>query len=143
MRKTILAGMFAAAAVASLTFTTEARADAAVHSGDVLRPGENMIYPEVGWPELAFGFQHGVSNTVDVGIRASFIYGFEYAVDFPGVLGFGVRVPIRITPLRTQRVSLQIQLAPGLKFDSFGAGGGCVRFDALGDCIQYSNVNYG
>src|SRR6185437_7514071 len=140
MRKTILAGMFAA--VASLAFGNEARADAAVHSGDVLRPGENMIYPEVGWPELAFGFQHGVSDKVDVGIRASFIYGFEYAVDFPGVLGFGVRVPIRITPLRTGKVSLQIQIAPGLKFDSFGGTGGCLRFDALGDCVAYANTGY-
>jgi hypothetical protein len=104
----------------------------------VLRPGENMIYPEVGWPDLAFGWQHGVSDKVDIGIRASFLYGWEYTT-YTG-LGFGVRVPIRITPLRTQRVSLQIQIAPGLKFDNFGGNGGCVRFDAFGNCLQYGNV---
>lgn len=122
MRKTILAGMFAAAAAAAaFTVVGEARADAPVHSGDVLRPGENMIYPEVGWPDLAFGWQHGVSSSVDVGIRASFIYGWEYTTFT--ALGFGLRVPIRITPLKTNRVSLQIQIAPGLKFDNFGSGG--------------------
>ena len=140
MRKTIWAGMFAAAA--AFTIGSEARADAPVHSGDVLRPGENMIYPEVGWPELAFGWQHGVSDKVDVGIRGSFIYGFEYGVDFPGVLGLGVRVPIRITPLRTQKVSLQIQIAPGLKFDSFGSSAGCIRYDAFGNCLAYATTGY-
>jgi hypothetical protein len=138
MRKTILAGMFAAAAAAAaFTVSSEARADAPVHSGDVLRPGENMIYPEVGWPDLAFGFQHGVSEKVDIGVRASFIYGWEYTTYT--ALGFGIRVPIRITPLKTQRVSLQIQIAPGLKFDSFGS---CGQTDPLtGACIGYASYN--
>ena len=133
MQKTIWATMVAAAA---LSFGSEARAQANLHSGDVLRPGENMIYGELGWPDLAFGWQHGVSNAVDIGIRAGLIYGWEFTT-FTG-LGLGVRVPIRITPLKTQKVSVQIQLQPGLKFDNFGGGNAlvCVRFNNQGQCTQ-------
>jgi hypothetical protein len=125
MRKTIWASTFA---IAAFSLTGQARAEANLHDGDVLRPGSNMIYPEAGFPELAFGWQHGVSNTVDVGIRASLIYGFEYIPVYAGELGLGVRVPIRITPLKTGKVSLQIHVDPGIKFDSFGTGYGCVLY---------------
>jgi hypothetical protein len=137
MRKTIWASTFA---IAAFSLSGQARAEANLHDGDVLRPGQNMIYPEAGYPELAFGWQHGVSDKVDVGIRASLIYGFEYIPTAPGVLGFGVRVPIRITPLKSQRVSLQIHVDPGLKFDSFGASTyGCVQAVPGGPCVY----NYG
>jgi hypothetical protein len=140
MGKTIWASMFAAAA---LTLGSEARAQANLHSGDVLRPGDNMIYGEVGWPDLAFGWQHGLTDKVDIGIRAGFIYGWEYT---QGVAyGFGVRVPIRITPLRRGKVSLQIHIDPGLKFDNFGTAYGvtCVQTDRFGNCIQYAGTYYG
>ncbi len=117
MRKTIWAGMFAAAA--AFTVGSEARADANLHSADVLRPGDNMIYGELGWPELVFGFQHGMSDKVDLGFRFSLIYGFEYTA--ATAIGMGMRVPIRITPVRTGKVSFQIRFEPGLKFDRFGA----------------------
>jgi len=138
MRKTILAGVFAAAA--ALTFGNEARADANLHSGDVLRPGDNMIYGEVGWPELVFGFQHGMSDKVDLGFRFSLIYGFDYT-DVTA-LGLGMRVPIRITPVRTGKVSFQIRFEPGLKFDHFGGncgrlGLGCDYFGALGGGLAF------
>jgi hypothetical protein len=116
--------MFAAAA---FTLGSEARAQANLHSGDVLRPGDNMLYGEVGWPDLVFGWQHGLTDKVDIGFRFGFIYGYEYR-DY-SVLGLGMRVPIRITPVRTGKVSFQIHFDPGLKFDAFGSrrcvGVGC------------------
>jgi hypothetical protein len=117
MQKTIWASMFA---LAALTVGSEARAQANLHSADVLRPGDNMLYGEVGWPDLVFGFQHGVSDKVDVGFKFNFIYGYEYR-DYT-ILGLGMRVPIRITPLRREKVSFQIHFDPGLKFDAFGNG---------------------
>lgn len=129
MRKTILAGMFAA--VAALTFGNEAHADANLHSGDVLRPGDNMIYGELGWPEMVFGFQHGVSPTVDVGFRFSLIYGYEYTC--ATAIGMGMRVPIRITPVRTGKVSFQLRFEPGLKFDKFSNSFGGDRSCSIGD----------
>jgi hypothetical protein len=43
-------------------------------------------------------------------------------------------VPIRITPIRTQMVSFQLHFDPGIKFDSFGGGGGqtCVDEPIVG-----------
>jgi hypothetical protein len=134
MRKTIWASAMALAAFSLATsLATEARADGAnLHSGDVLRPGENMLYGEVGWPDLVFGFQHGMSDKVDLGFRFAFIYGYEYR---PGsVLGLGMSVPIRITPLKREKVSLQIHFDPGLKFDAFGNGNG--------NCVLNRNCPY-
>jgi hypothetical protein len=128
-------GIYATAfAVTAITLSSEALAQANLHNADVLRPGDNMLYGEVGYPDLAFGWQHGVSNTVDVGIRVGFIYGFEFSPVLSGVLGMGVRVPIRITPLRREKISLQFHIDPGLKFDDFGSGYGCVAAPGIG-CV--------
>ncbi len=130
--------MFAAAL---LTLGSEARAQANLHSADVLRPGDNMIYGEVGWPDAAFGFKHGVNDIFDIGVRAALIYGFEYTT-LPG-LGLGVNVPLRFTPLKRPRVSLQIHFDPGLEFANFGSSGlVCVRVNPNGTCAAFSNAAY-
>lgn len=116
MRKTIWASMVA---LAAFTAGSEARAaDWGLHTGDTVRSGDNMVYGEFGWPSLNFGFAHGLSDKVDIGALFAFDYGFEYRVDTE--LGIGLRVPVRITPLRTNKLSLMIHFDPGVKFDSFG-----------------------
>jgi hypothetical protein len=122
-------------ALAALAVGSEARAQANVHSGDVLRPGDNMIYAEAGWPDLAIGFQHGMTDKVDLGFRFSFDYGYDYTTGTS--LGMGMRVPIRITPVRRPKFSFQIHIDPGIKFDNFGNGGrlcglytGCRYYDS-------------
>jgi len=122
--------------LAAVTLVTEARADGAnLHSADVLRPGDNMLYGEVGWPDMVFGFQHGMSDKVDIGFRFAFIYGFEYT---PGVrLGLGMSVPIRITPLKREKVSVQIHFDPGLKFDGFGNDNCALNRNCPGDYGYY------
>jgi hypothetical protein len=127
MRKTICAS---ALGIALLSYGSEAFAQAAVHTADVLRPGENMLYGEVGWPDFTMGFQHGMSQSVDIGVALSIIYGPEYRTVGTQV-GLGIRVPIRITPVRTQSVSFQIHFDPGIKFDSFGGGGGQVCVETI------------
>jgi hypothetical protein len=127
MRKTIWAGFLA---LAAFTAASEARADWGLHSGDTLRSGDNMLYGEVGWPDLVFGFQHGMSDRVDLGFRFSLIYGYEYRPQTE--LGLGMRVPIRIAAIKREKVSLMIRFEPGIKFDQFG-GGGCARHDCLYD----------
>lgn len=126
--------MFAAAAL--LTVGSEARAQANLYSADVLRPGENMLYGEVGWPDLVFGFQHGMTDKVDLGVRFGFIYGWEYT-QFTS-LGLGARVPIRITPVRTGKVSFQIHFDPGLKFDHFGNNCGAAINGVAVRCNDYN-----
>jgi hypothetical protein len=140
MQKTILASTFA---IASLALTSEAWAQPNLHTADVLRPGDNMLYGEIGWPDFTMGFQHGVSDKVDIGFALSVIYGYEYTpVTW---VGMGFRVPIRITPVKGDKVSFQIHFDPGLKFDHFGnaavGGGACGPF-GLGVCgptIDFGN----
>jgi len=83
----------------------------------VLRPGDNLLYGEIGWPDFTMGFQHGLSDKVDIGFALSVIYGYDYT---PTTwVGMGFRVPIRITPVKTGKFSFQIHFDPGLKFDHF------------------------
>jgi hypothetical protein len=115
MRKTIWAGTFAVVALAT---GREARAAGwGLHNGDTLNRGDNMIYAEAGWPDVSLGFQHGMTDMVDLGFRFSAIYGAEYGTGVrPGV---GMVVPIRIAPVKRDRVSLLIHFDPGVKFDGF------------------------
>jgi hypothetical protein len=137
-----------ALAVATFALPSEAHADANLHSADVLSPGDNMLYGEAGWPDLAFGFQHGATDKLDIGFRLSFFYGYEYAT-LTG-LGFGLRVPIRTTPVRREKFSFQIHFDPGIKFDSFGGGcraaaalcGGAGRMLEVGIWL-YSGLDFG
>jgi len=120
MRKAIVATTLALAA-----FTVGSEAKAAgwgLHSGDTLRSGDNMLYGEVGWPDLSLGFQHGMSEKVDLGFRFSLLYGAEYTVGTH--LGLGMRVPIRIAPVKRDKFSFMIHFDPGIKFDSFGGNCG-------------------
>ena len=115
MRKTIVASMLALAA-----FTAGSEAKAAgwgLHSGDTLRAGDNMLYGEVGWPDLSLGFQHGMSSKVDLGFRFSLDYGLDYTTWTQ--LGLGMRVPIRIAPVKRDKFSFLIHFDPGIKFDAF------------------------
>ena len=118
MRKTICASMLAAAAATAFTLTSgEARAQSwGLHTGDTVRSGDNMIYGEVGWPSLGIGFQHGMSDKVDLGVRFDFIYGWDYTTATQ--LGMGLRVPIRISPIKGGKFSFQFHIDPGIKFDS-------------------------
>jgi hypothetical protein len=115
--------MFALAAFAA---GSEARAAWGLHNGDTVESGGNMLYGEFGWPDVAIGFQHGMSDKVDLGFRFSFDYGFDYTTNT--ALGLGMRVPIRISPVKGGRFSFMIHFDPGIKFDSFGSGRVCGPF---------------
>ncbi len=127
-------------AVAALTLGSEARAQANLHTADVLTPGSNMIYGEVAWPDLTLGWQHGLNDKVDIGLKLSLIYGIEYT-DHTAV-GLGLRVPIRITPLKTNKVSLQFRFEPGLKFDRFGSSN-CATVQGQTVCGATSPTDFG
>lgn len=133
MRKTIVATTLALAAFA---VGSEAKAAGwGLHSGDTLRGGDNMLYGEVGWPDLSLGFQHGMSEKVDLGFRFSLNYGVDYTTATR--VGLGMRVPIRISPVKRGNFSFLIHFDPGVKFDSFGGNAGC----GVGRC--YGNLLFG
>ncbi|MFT3766712.1 MAG: hypothetical protein QM820_14540 [Minicystis sp.] len=120
MRKTIVASTLA---LAAFTLGSEARAQGwGLHTGDTLRSGDNMLAGEVGWPDLTLGFHHGMSDKVDLGFDFSLIYGAEYTSGTR--LGLGMRVPIRISPVKRGNFSFMFHIDPGVKFDSFGGNCG-------------------
>ncbi|APR83096.1 Hypothetical protein A7982_08445 [Minicystis rosea] len=128
MRKTIVATTLALAAFA---VGSEAKAAGwGLHSGDTLRGGDNMLYGEVGWPDLSLGFQHGMSEKVDLGFRFSLNYGYDYTTLTH--IGMGMRVPIRISPVKRGNFSFMIHFDPGVKFDSFG--GNCGGLNGFYGC---------
>lgn len=118
MRKTIVASTLALAAFA---VGNEAWAGGGsgwgLHSGDTLRSGDNMVYGEFGWPSVALGFQHGMSDKVDLGFRLDLIYGLEYTTITQ--IGLGMRVPIRIGLTKSSKFSALLHFDPGVKFDVF------------------------
>jgi hypothetical protein len=118
MKRAIIASMLGAAAFA---VGTEARAQAGagwgLHTGDSLRSGDNMVYGEFGWPDVSLGFQHGMSDKIDLGFRLSLDYGYDFSTGTG--LGMGMRVPIRIGVIKGPKVSALIHFDPGIKFDLF------------------------
>src|SRR4051812_12868682 len=51
-----------------------------LHNGDTVGQGDNLIYGEIGWPDISFGYQRGVSDYADVGFRIQHIFGVEYTI---------------------------------------------------------------
>jgi hypothetical protein len=94
-----------------------------LHSGDSVPKGDWLVYLEVGWPDLVTGFQRGVTDSLDVGFRASVGFGVDYVIPRgrQGVndisLGLGLTAPVRWMVARTDRVSVLVHADPGLKFD--------------------------
>lgn len=116
MRKTIVATTLA---LAALSMGTEARAAGwGLHSGDTLGSNDNMLYGELGWPDVAMGFQHGLSDKVDIGFRFGLGYGFDYTTG--NQVGMSMLVPIRFSLAKNNRYSILFHFTPGLKFDSLG-----------------------
>lgn len=99
-----------------------------LHSADTVPRGDYMLYGELGWPDLSIGVQRGFGESFDAGLRFSMIYGVYYIVPKQrsgGVsdrgFGFGFSVPLRFTLLRTERVSVQVHVDPGMRFDYLDA----------------------
>jgi hypothetical protein len=112
MRRTILASLFA---LATALVGAEARAagDWGLHSGDTLRGGDFMPYGEAGWPDVTLGLQYGLTERVDLGARLSLLYSWEHSTATN--VGFGFRVPIRISLTKRSRFSALIHVDPGIK----------------------------
>jgi len=81
--------------------------------GETVGTGVNVASGEFGWPGISFGITHGLSRDTDIGARFDLLFGFEETTN--SQFGIGFRVPLRMTAMRSDRISVLIHIDPGLK----------------------------
>lgn len=73
--------------------------------------GSNLVVAGIGWPGVEVGYERGISERFDLGVRASYNYGYE------GLLtpldGFRFQGVIRFLLAQGEKVSLGLTMAPG------------------------------
>jgi hypothetical protein len=81
--------------------------------GETVGSGVNVASGEVGWPGISFGITHGLNRDTDIGARFDLLFGFEETTN--SQFGIGFRVPLRLTAMRRDRISVLVHIDPGLK----------------------------
>src|SRR4029077_5709133 len=121
MRKMLMA--FVVAGTLAFEASAQSRRDTAppppgtrysLLGGETVGSGVDVVSGEFGWPGISFGFTHGLNRDTDVGARFDLLFGFE-EISSTSQFGIGVRVPLRMTVLRRDRLSVLVHIDPGLK----------------------------
>ena len=84
-----------------------------VNTGETVSPERDAIALEAGFPGISFSYLHGLSDRTDVGARFDLLYAFENTTD--SAFGAGFDVPLRLALNRANRVSIAVQVEPGLR----------------------------
>lgn len=84
-----------------------------VATGETVSPGRDALSFELGWPGIGIGYLHGLSDRSDVGIKFDLLYGYEARTD--SKVGFGLTVPLRLVANRKDRVSIALNIDPGVR----------------------------
>jgi hypothetical protein len=84
-----------------------------VVTGETVSPDRDAISFELGWPGASFSFLHGTSDRSDLGIKVDLLYAFENTTD--SAFGAGVDVPFRLVVSRSGKVSILLQIDPGVR----------------------------
>lgn len=92
-------------------------ADWSILGAETLAPGSDAVYGRFGWPDVSFGFTHGVNSTFDAGVRFGFLYGVENTSS--SRFGMEFAAPLRWSLARQGPVHFLLHLDPGLRFYTF------------------------
>lgn len=84
-----------------------------VVTGETVSPDRDAIALELGWPGASFSYLHGTSDRSDLGIKVDLLYAFENTTDT--AFGAGANLPFRLVVSRSGKVSLLLQIEPGLR----------------------------
>jgi len=82
--------------------------------GETVGYNTNVVSGEFGWPSVTFGITHGVSRDADIGLKFDLLFGVE-GISNASQFGIGFRAPLRMTALRSDRLSVLLHFDPGLK----------------------------
>ena len=86
--------------------------------GETVGSGTNVVSGEFGWPSVTFGITHGVSRDADIGLKFDLLFGVEGATQ-ASQFGVGFRVPLRMTAMRRDRLSVLLHFDPGMKIFTY------------------------
>lgn len=86
--------------------------------GETVGAGTNVVSGEFGWPSVTFGITHGMSRDADIGLRFDLLFGVEGATQ-ASQFGVGFRVPLRMTAMRRDRISVLLHFDPGMKIFTY------------------------
>jgi hypothetical protein len=84
-----------------------------VTTGETVSPDRDAISFELGWPGVSFSYLHGTSDRSDLALKFDLLYGFENTTNT--VFGAGFDVPFRLVVSRSGKVSILLQIEPGLR----------------------------
>lgn len=87
-----------------------------VATGETVSPDRDAIAFAAGWPGFSFTYLHGTSDRSDVGLKLDLLYEFENTSN--SAFGAGVDVPLRLVVNRSEKVSILLQIEPGLRIYS-------------------------
>lgn len=84
-----------------------------VVTGETVSPDRDAIALELGWPGASFSYLHGTSDRSDLALKVSLLYAFENTTD--SAFGAGFDVPFRLVVSRSGKVSILLQVEPGVR----------------------------
>jgi hypothetical protein len=109
----IAAMLMAALPAAAAPATAGAPGHWSVQTAETVSPDRDAIAFEAGWPGVSFSYLHGTSDRSDIAVKFDLLFGFENTTD--SVFGAGLDVPLRLVVNRSGRVTLGVQIEPGLR----------------------------
>jgi len=135
-----------AAAVAVLPLAARAQASQEKGLGNFsvigaeVNTGKPVQSLKAGWPQVDFGYNLGLSKTMDITPTFSLLYGVEGSTYTQ--FGLGLSAPLRFDLGRVgTEARLLLHVDPGMAI-FFGSSSACVVFNPFtGQCISYANVN--
>ena len=80
---------------------------------DTVPVGADVISGAFGWPDVSFGYTHGISPTFDAGARFSLLYGVENTTTTQ--FGLALAAPLRFHLLSRDKVGILFHIDPGLR----------------------------
>ena len=83
-------------------------------AGRTVGAGNSVVLGEIGWPGISVQYMRGLDAQSDLGLKASFLYGFEGTTN--SLVGLNLAVPYRRAVYEATRVAISAHLDPGITF---------------------------
>ncbi|MFZ5471645.1 MAG: hypothetical protein ACOZIN_19640 [Myxococcota bacterium] len=90
-----------------------------VLAGKVVGQSSTVLHGEAGWPGLSMSVWRGAGPKLDIGGKASLLYGYEGITQMAGVPGIKLQGLIKLSLLDRNKINLGLKASPGMFFYFF------------------------